>query len=68
MTAPLASERLTTLGRAALHRLPNSLDIGKVIPFRRYMANDSGGERPNSGKAHSIGFAARSEREESDGE
>ena len=52
---------------AVLQRLPNSLKIGKVIPFRKDMANDSGEERPNSDQAQSIGFAARSQREESDG-
>ncbi|MGB7871277.1 MAG: amidohydrolase family protein, partial [Mycobacterium sp.] len=31
------------------------------------MANDAGGEGPNSGQAQSVGFGARSQREESDG-
>ena len=58
---------LTALGRAVLHRLPYSLKIGKVALLAKYMANDSGGERPTSGHAYLIGFQARSQREESDG-
>jgi len=52
---------------ATLHRLPNSPEIGKVIPFRTSIANDSGGEGPSSGQAQSIGFAPIAREESDDG-